>query len=342
MKGGESPSEDLIREMASRFSLSGAQISAAVTAAADLRDLTEPDSPLDVRVLSAAVRLQSNQALVKLARKVPLIHDWEHLVLPANTLAQLREVTSAARYRHLVFDAWGMGKRQAGGSGVKALFSGPSGTGKTMSAGVIAGDLGLDLYQIDLAGVVSKYIGETEKNLDRIFQAARSSNAVLFFDEADALFGKRSEVKDAHDRYANIEVAYLLQKMEEYEGVAILASNLSTNIDEAFARRMHYVVEFPIPDEALRLRLWRGMIPAGAPLSPDIDLEFLAKQFRIAGGDIRNVVLTAAFIAAGSSQSISMEMMSKAMARQLIKQGKAPSATEFKQYFSLLATRESS
>src|SRR5581483_672071 len=167
------------------------------------------------------------------------------------------------------------------------------GTGKTMAAEVIAHELGLDLYQIDLSRVVSKYVGETEKNLDRVFAEAETSNAILFFDEADALFGKRSEVKDAHDRYANIEVSYLLQKLEEHDGAVILASNLSKNIDDAFARRMHYVVDFPLPDESLRLRLWQGMFAPEAPLSTDVDFPFLAKQFPIAGGDIRNVALDA-------------------------------------------------
>ena len=205
-----------------------------------------------------------------------------------------------------------------------------------MTAGVIARDLGLDLYKIDLSGIVSKYIGETEKNLDRIFRAAQCSNAILFFDEADALFGKRSEVKDAHDRYANIEVAYLLQKIEEYEGVVILASNLSKNIDEAFSRRMHYVVEFPLPDEAHRERLWRGMFPPEVPLGEDVDFQFLAKQFPIPGGDIRNVALEAAFLAAQDGKVVTMKQLATALARQMMKQGKIPSATDFKQYHALI------
>src|SRR5207248_4941858 len=192
---------------------------------------------------------------------------------------------------HIVYSEWGFERRIDSGKGLKALFAGASGTGKTMTAGVIARELGLDLYRIDLSGVVSKYIGETEKNLDRIFRAAHCSNAILFFDEADALFGKRSEVKDAHDRYANIEVAYLLQKMEEHEGAVILASNLSKNIDDAFSRRMHYIVEFPMPDEAHRERLWLGMFPPEVPLGQDVDFRFLARQFPIAGGDIKNIAL---------------------------------------------------
>ena len=205
------------------------------------------------------------------------------------------------------------------------LVTCPFGTGKTMTATVIAADLGLDLYKIDLSGVVSKYIGETEKNLDRIFWAARGSNAILFFDEADVLFGKRSEIKDAHDRYANIEIAYLLQKLAQHNGTVILANNLSKNIDQAFSRRMNYVVEFPTRDAERREMLWRQMFPASAPLSDDIDFSFLAKQFNLAGGDIKNVAVSAAFTAAENGQVITMHELMQAMGRQMIRQGKVPS-----------------
>src|SRR6185503_13735567 len=167
--------------------------------------------------------------------------------------------------------------------------------GKTMAAGLIALSVGMDLHRLELAAVVSKYIGETEKNLDRAFDAARRANAVLFIDEADALLGKRSQVKDAHDRYANVEIAYLLQKMEDHDGVVIVATNLAQNIDEAFSRRMQYVIDFPLPDAASRERLWRGMFPDSAPVADDIDFGFLGRQFELSGGDIRNVVLDAAF-----------------------------------------------
>jgi SpoVK/Ycf46/Vps4 family AAA+-type ATPase len=287
--------------------------------------------------LFEAARAQSDQSLGALATKVKTIHSWDDLILPRLTMQRVKEITAAIRNRHVVYSEWGFEKRIAAGLGLKVLFSGPSGTGKTMTAGVIARDLALDLYKIDLSGIVSKYIGETEKNLDRIFRAAQCSNAILFFDEADALFGKRSEVKDAHDRYANIEVAYLLQKIEEYAGVVILASNLSKNIDEAFSRRMHYVVEFPLPDETHRERLWRGMFPAEVPLAQDVDFQFLARQFAIPGGDIRNVALEAAFLAAQNGKIVTMKQLATALARQMIKQGRIPSATDFKQYHSLAA-----
>ena len=193
------------------------------------------------------------------------------------------------KYRASVYDEWGFDRKLALGKGLNVLFAGPSGTGKTMAAEIIAGELGLDLYKIDLSTVVSKYIGETEKNLARIFAEAETSNAILFFDEADALFGKRSEVRDAHDRYANIEISYLLQKMEEYEGVVILATNLRKNMDDAFVRRMHFTVEFPFPAEHDRRRIWERIWPDVTPRSPDLDLDFMARRFEIAGGNIRNV-----------------------------------------------------
>jgi SpoVK/Ycf46/Vps4 family AAA+-type ATPase len=217
-----------------------------------------------------------------------------------------------------------------------------------MAAQIIARDLGLDLYQIDLANVVSKYIGETEKNLGAIFRAAQRSNAILFFDEADALFGKRAEVKDAHDRYANLEVAYLLQKMEEYDGIVILATNLSKNIDEAFRRRLQHSVEFPFPEADLRERIWRGVFPAEAPLDSDIDFGFLARQFELSGGNIRNVGLAAAVFAAedgsGSNppperQGIRMRHLIVATARELQKLGKLSSRSDFGPYYDLIRER---
>jgi ATP-dependent 26S proteasome regulatory subunit len=331
-----------LEALADRFTLTARQISAAVSSAIDIETIASQTSTLllDAAAFFAAARLQSDHSLGMLAVKVKTMHTWEDVILPRLTLQRVREITAAIQYRHVVYSEWGFAKRIAAGKGLKVLFSGASGTGKTMTAGVIAQELGLDLYKIDLSGVVSKYIGETEKNLDRIFRAAQSSNAILFFDEADALFGKRSEVKDAHDRYANIEVAYLLQKIEEFEGVVILASNLSKNIDEAFSRRMHYVVEFPLPDETHRERLWRGMFPPEVPLGKDVDFAFLAKQFQLAGGDIRNIALDAAFLAAQDGRVVTMKQLVKALARQMTKQGRIASPTDFKQYHKLIAQGE--
>jgi SpoVK/Ycf46/Vps4 family AAA+-type ATPase len=218
---------------------------------------------------------------------------------------------------------------------VIALLAGNSGTGKTMAADVMANALGLDLYRIDLSAVVSKYIGETEKNLDAIFREAERSNAILFFDEADALFGKRSEVKDAHDRYANIETAYLLQRMEEYSGIVILATNLKMNLDEAFVRRLHFVVDFPMPDEPFRKRIWEGAVPPEAPLGNDIDWDFLARQFKVSGGNIKNAVVAGAFLAAGEGQPIGMSHLVRGMRREYQKLGRMVTEAEFGKYTPL-------
>ncbi len=254
-------------------------------------------------------------------------------------MRQLRDVCASEKYRQVVYATWGFDQRLTLGKGLNTLFCGSSGTGKTMAAGILAGELGLDLYKIDLSIVVSKYIGETEKQLSQVFREARSSNAILFFDEADALFGKRSEVKDAHDRYANVEVAYLLQKMEEYEGIVILATNFRKNMDDAFTRRMHHIVEFPFPDAEYRERIWKGIIPAGAPLAGDVDFGFLARQFELAGGNIRNVAVAAAFLAAEEGCPICMEHFIVATARELQKTGKLPSRSEFREYYELIRAR---
>ena len=337
---GRSIEEPVLEAVANRFVLTPGQIKHAVSTAVCVNTLSKEVSSsriLSLDQLFEAARAQSDQGLGGLALRVNAIHTWHDLVLPAATLRQVREVAAAIKYRHVVYSEWEFEQRIAAGKGLKVLFSGASGTGKTMTAGVIARELGLDLYKIDLSGIVSKYIGETEKNLDRIFRAAHCSNAILFFDEADALFGKRSEVKDAHDRYANIELAYLLQKMDEYEGAVILASNLSKNIDQAFCRRMHYVVEFPLPDEKHREQLWRGMFPARVPLGEDVDFDFLSKHFATSGGEIQNIALDAAFLATQDGRLITMKQLIKAMARQMIKQGKIPSPTDFKQYHALIA-----
>jgi SpoVK/Ycf46/Vps4 family AAA+-type ATPase len=202
-----------------------------------------------------------------------------------------------------------------------------------MAAEIIAHELGLDLFKIDLSGIVSKYIGETEKNLDRIFAAAEAANAILFFDEADALFGKRSEVRDAHDRYANIETSYLLQKMEQYEGIAILATNLRQNMDEAFTRRLQFIVEFPFPDETQRKEIWQNLFPREAPREENLDFDFLAKQFRIAGGNIKNVVLGAAFLAASNGGRIGMQHLVRAAQREHQKMGRVLNASDLGNYF---------
>jgi len=277
-------------ELAGRFRLTPAAIRAAV-------DSAERCGPLTLPGVYAACRARSAGRLADLALAIRPAATWDDLVLPADRTEQLRDICAQVRHHHHVYTQWGFARGNRG-TGLTALFAGPSGTGKTMAAEVLAGDLGLDLYKVDLSGVVSKYIGETEKNLRRVFGEARDSNAILFFDEADALFGRRTEVSDAHDRYANIETSYLLQEMERYDGVVVLATNLRQNMDEAFTRRLRFVVEFPFPDADSRARIWRTHLPSTAPIAPDVDVTALAKAFDVAGGTIRNIVLNAAFRAA--------------------------------------------
>ena len=267
--------------------------------------------------------------MLTILRKITPEYKWEDIVLPADRLEQLREVCNHVKYRDRVYGEWGFDRKLSLGKGLSVLFAGPSGTGKTMAAEIIAGALGLDLYKIDLSTVVSKYIGETEKNLSRIFVEAETSNAILFFDEADALFGKRSEVKDSHDRYANIEIGYLLQRMEEYEGVVILATNFRKNMDEAFVRRLHFTVEFPFPNEEDRHRIWQGIWPGDTPRSAELDLDFMAQRFELTGGNIRNIALAAAFLAADNSSIVDMTHLLHATKREYQKMGKVVSESEF-------------
>jgi SpoVK/Ycf46/Vps4 family AAA+-type ATPase len=233
-----------------------------------------------------------------------------------------------------VYDRWGF--NSAGGTGLVALFAGGSGTGKTLSAEVIGTTLGLDVYKVDLSSLVSKYIGETEKNLERIFDAASAGNVILFFDEADALFGKRSEVSDSHDRYANIEVAYLLQRIEAYDGIVVLATNLRANLDDAFLRRIHVSVDFRDPDEAQRLQIWQKSFPKDAPIE-DLDLPWLAKSFRITGGNIRNAATTAAFLAAEADRAIAMEDVVRGIDREFEKLGRLRTEADFGPYFQAIS-----
>jgi len=266
-------------------------------------------------------------------------YTWSDLVLPPDHLRQLRELCNQAKHRHIVYGEWGFDRRLVLGNGLNVMFNGPPGTGKTMAADVIANDLQVDTYKIDLSQIVSKYIGETEKNLDHIFREAESSNAIVFFDEADALFGKRSEVKDAHDRYANIETGYLLQKMEEHAGIVILASNLRHNIDEAFLRRMQFVVEFPFPDEEHRARLWSGLFPAEVPRENDVDFAFLARHFRVPGGNIKNIAVCAAFLAAAEGKGVGMRQLIYATRREYQKLGWPCTATDFGPYYELVKAK---
>jgi len=249
-------------------------------------------------------RRHSRQRLDDLAQRVELAATWDDLVLPFIPVQRLRDILVQVRHRATVYQNWGFAAKSARGLGINALFVGASGTGKTMAAEVLAGELRLDLYRIDLSSVVSKYIGETEKNLRRVFDAAEDSGAVLLFDEADALFGKRSEVRDSHDRYANMEVSYLLQRMEAYRGLAILTTNQKAALDDSFLRRLRFVVEFPFPDAAHRTKIWQRVFPKATP-TDGLDADKLAR-LNVAGGNIRNVAIHAAFLAADAKSSVRM------------------------------------
>jgi ATP-dependent 26S proteasome regulatory subunit len=321
--------------VAGKFHFTRGQILDAYVAAADLaRFRSTGDGKIEMTDLEAACRAQSGQKLASLTRHIKPKYTWDDIVLPENVLSQLREVCQCVSHRYRVLGEWGFGRRLSLGKGVNALFAGPSGTGKTMGTEIIANELGMDLYKIDLSGVISKYIGETEKNLDRIFSAAEETSAILFFDEADALFGKRSEVRDSHDRYANIEISYLLQKMEEYEGLAILATNLRQNMDDAFLRRLQFVIEFPFPDEFHRKRIWQVLFPAEAPCE-EIDFDFLAGQFRFTGGNIKNIVLGAAYLAAADGGRIGMSHLMRATSRECRKIGRVLKQEDLEKYIEV-------
>ena len=287
--------------------------------------LPGPGDALAAR-LWAACRTQARPRLDELAQRIDPAAGWDELVLPDAQAATLRQVAAQVRNRARVYDAWGFGRPGARGMGVSALFAGPSGTGKTLAAEVIAAELSLDLYRIDLSQVVNKYVGETEKNLRRVFDAAEEGGAVLLFDEADALFGKRSAVKDAHDRYANIEVSYLLQRMESYRGLAVLTTNLKDSLDTAFLRRLRFVVSFPFPDPAQRAEIWRRAFPPATP-TEGLDPVKLAR-LSVAGGNIRNIALGAAFLAADDGTPVRMEHLLRASRAELAKMEKPVSASE--------------
>ena len=295
-------------EITSQFSLGPQGIRAAGTEALDAIS-RRPDQELG-SVLWEACRSQARARLDDLAQRIEPAAAWEDLILPPHQKNVLREVLANVRWRARVYDEWGFATKGSRGLGISALFAGASGTGKTMAAEVLAGELKLDLYRIDLSQVVSKYIGETEKNLRRVFDAAEEGGTVLLFDEADALFGKRSEVKDSHDRYANIEVSYLLQRMESYRGLAILTTNMKSEMDPAFLRRLRFVVRFPFPDAAGRAGIWERIFPPGTP-TEGLDFHKLAR-LNVAGGNIRNIALQAAFLAANRGEPVRMAHLLRA------------------------------
>jgi SpoVK/Ycf46/Vps4 family AAA+-type ATPase len=337
-EAGVTAPTELVGALAGRFRFGPGQIAEAVATAAcaaHSRAVSGTDGPgrgppaePTPAELFAAARGQTGHLLATLARRMEPAYAWDDLVLPADATAQLHELCQRVTLRQRVWQDWGFARKFAHGRGTTALFTGPSGTGKTMAAEVISRELGLDLFTIDLSAVISKYIGETEKNLERIFAAAGDADAILMFDEADALFGKRSEVRDSHDRYANIEISYLLQRMEQYDGVAILATNLRQHLDEAFTRRLQFIIDFPFPGAPERRRIWQTCLPDDAPLEDGIDLEQLSRDFKLSGGNIRNVVLRAAFLAAAQDAPIGPSHLLRAVRREHHKMGKVVPGVE--------------
>ena len=320
--------------LAGHLSLGPAQVRRAVEAAALSARLR--DGVMSLEDLRRGVRAQNAAGLERLARRIEPEVGWDDLVVTPTVRRALTDLSSRARHRDQVLADWRMRRGGGRGRGVTALFAGDSGTGKTMSAEVIAFDLGLDLYTVNLATVVDKYIGETEKNLERIFAEAGGVNAVLFFDEADAIFGKRSDVKDAHDRYANIESAYLLQRLESFDGLAVLATNLRSNIDDAFTRRLDAIIDFPSPHIALRRELWARCLAPPLPLADDIDLDFLAGAFDMAGGNIRATSITAAYLAAGAGTAVTMHQLVQAVEQEYRKLGRLVLEREFGHFYAAL------
>jgi hypothetical protein len=332
---GDAPVEDaLVDEATADLELSPEQVVQATEAAQLLAaydgDVVTPHH------LRAGALAQNAAGLERFARRIQPAVAWDDLVLPAETATLLRELVARVRRRQIVLDEWGMRAGGGRGRGVTALFAGESGTGKTMSAEVIAGVLGLELYAINLATVVDKYIGETEKNLERIFSEVSGVNGVLLFDEADALFGKRSEVRDAHDRYANVEVAYLLQRIESFDGLAILATNLRANLDEAFTRRLDAVVDFPFPDVEQRAVIWEHALRPDLPRKDDVDIAFLAEAFELSGGNISSIALTAAYLAADEDRPVAMADLVRAVHREYRKLGRLTVASEFGVWYSAI------
>ncbi len=322
---GLSISDTCIRLLATRYRVGLSSIAAAAQDAALQRTIRSRPTPHDDDQLLSSARGLVGRHLEQMAQRIEPRRRWDSLVLPPEPDRQLHEFAARVTHAETVLRDWGFASRLGNGTAPVALFSGPSGCGKTLAAEVVAAEVGADLFCVNLGGVVSKYIGETESNLERIFTAASDGAGLLFFDEADALFGKRSEVREAHDRYANLEVSYLLQRIEQFDGPGVvLASNNKTNLDEAFLRRFSMVVHFPIPDVESLQRIWRCIWPAGTPKAADLDLDLLARRHRLTGGNVRNIALAAAFYAAEERAAVGMAHVERALLCEMQKLGSNP------------------
>lgn len=318
-----------VEELVSQFNLSTPAIQSACEQLKIKSEKLEieVDSPIQNQLWDFC-RVQARPRLDDLAQRIDSTSTWDDLVLPEAQRQILRDISAHLRQRAKVYEVWGFAGKSSRGLGISALFAGASGTGKTMAADVLAKELRLDLYRIDLSAVVSKYIGETEKNLRRIFDTAEAGGAILLFDEADALFGKRTEVKDSHDRHANVEVSYLLQRMEAYQGLAILTTNLKGSLDQAFLRRIRFIVQFPFPDASQRAEIWQRIFPKKTP-TEGLDMSKLAK-LNVAGGNIRNISLNAAFLAANAGEPVMMKHILQATKSEYVKLERSLTDVEIK------------
>jgi ATPase family associated with various cellular activities (AAA)/Winged helix domain, variant len=326
LPAGDEIAENELSQLTAQFNFSAGDIT--TTAEVIQTDLTLGTS-LKL-ALWQSCRLHSRGELDHLAQRITPRVGWDDLILPGGQKAILHDISRQVRHRATVYDTWGFAGKSDRGLGISALFAGESGTGKTLAAEVLAADLKLDLYRIDLSSVVSKYIGETEKNLERLFTTAETSGAILLFDEADALFGKRSNVKDSHDRYANIELAYLLQRMEAYRGLSILTSNMKSALDTAFLRRIRFMVQFPFPDAAQRREIWKRIFPGNLPHG-ELQPTTLAR-LHLAGGNIRNIALNAAFLAADKNAPVTMTDLAQAARLECAKLEKPPTEFELRKW----------
>lgn len=313
--------EHTVEQLAMNYQVSRNRISAALHSLQLRMNGDGADPRRSLEMFRKIMGEQLRQPLDEVAKRIEPAFTWDDLVLPRTVTDHLRAFRNTIAHQFTVYEKWRLGTKMPRGRGAVALFSGSSGTGKTMAAEVVARDLGINLYRIDLAGLVSKYIGETEKNIKKVFDSA-GSTVLLFFDEADSLFGRRTEIKDSHDRYANLEVNYLLQRLEDHDGPVILATNARKNLDDAFLRRIHYIIEFPQPAEPLRRIIFQKYLPPTVPKAADIDLDFLAKHFEISGGDIKNAAVQAAFMAAEDGGLLTMEHLLLALRREYLKLGK--------------------
>lgn len=320
---GNAAAGDLdIDAIAARYPVSAGILERSASSARKLAEARGPDSAITDADIHAGLRSALDIKLSGHGRRVQWRQTWDDLILPEDSQEEIREFIARVKHRRQVYDEWGFSRKMAKGLGLSALFAGQPGTGKTMVAGLIASELALDLYQIDLSRIVSKYVGETEKNLAELFDAAEAGHAILLFDEADSLFAKRTEVKSSVDRYANLEVNYLLQRMEGFGGITILTTNMDSAIDEAFRRRISFKVNFPFPEPEDRKKLWRVMLPEQAAVSGDIDYDLLSDRYEMSGGYIRNAVLRAAFLAAEDESPITMRHMMRAANLEYTAMGK--------------------